>query len=385
MGLFTRQFVYARDRHGADCRHDSAIPGGQWLGGIRQTVCICLIWLVFGGVASGETLRIATYNPEMTDQGPGLVLQSLRRGDDPKMIAAVAVIVALNADVVLLTGIDYDAQGLTLAALAENLANAGGPYPFYLALRPNTGIATGLDLDGNGRLGEPRDAMGYGRYAGAAGMAVLSRYPIDTAAIRDFSGFLWTDLPNTTTQDPAPIRAVQRLSTTGMYEVPVRLPSGKSLRLLTYYATPPVFDGPEDRNGRRNHDETAFWRHLVDGALPYAAPAAPFVLLGQPNLDPFDGEGRPQALRAVLTHPALQDPAPRGTADRVDIGQSGDPAMDTALYAAIGGLRVELVLPSADLGVAGSGIMWPPLTDPLAATLALASRHRPVWVEVTLP
>ena len=332
-----------------------------------------------------QTLRIATYNPEMTDQGPGLVLQSLQRGDDPKMIAVVAVIVALDADVLVLTGIDYDAGGQAIDALAKNLAEAGSLYPFHLALRPNTGIATGLDLDGNGRLGEPRDAMGYGRFAGAAGMAVLSRYPIDTANIRDFSGFLWADLPDTLMQDADPIRAIQQLSTTGSYEVPIVMPNGKTVRLLTFYGTPPVFDGPEDRNGRRNHDESAFWLHLIDGQLPFGAPLRPFVLLGQPNLDPVDGEGRPQALRALLAHPSLQDTAPRGTSDRTDTGQSGEAAMDTALYDAIGGLRVEQVLPSVDLRIAASGVMWPPEQDPLAATLALASRHRPVWVKITLP
>jgi len=321
----------------------------------------------------------------MTDQGPGLVLQSLTRGDDPKMIAAVAVIAALNADVLLITGIDYDAQGLTLDALVENLGRAGAAYPFHLALRPNTGVVTGLDLDGNGRFGEPRDAMGYGRYAGAAGMAILSRYPIDTANIRDFSAFLWADLPNNLMQDAAPVRAVQRLSTTGMYEVPVLLPDGKALRLLAYYATPPVFDGPEDRNGRRNHDETAFWLSLIDGQLPLAAPARPFVVLGQPNLDPDDGEGRPQALRALLAHPNLQDPAARGTSNRADAGQIGDAAMDTALYTGIGGLRVEQVVPSNDLIVMQAGVLWPPDSDPFAVTLAAASRHHPVWVDMALP
>ena len=385
MGLFTRQLVHARNRHGADRRYDPAITRGQRLGGIRQTVCTCLIWLFLNGLAPAETLRIATYNPEMTDQGPGLVMQALRRDDDPKMIAAVAVIAALNADVLLLTGIDYDAQGLTLAALAENLGMAGASYPFQLALRPNTGVATGLDLDGNGRLGEPRDAMGYGRFAGAAGMAILSRFPIDAANIRDFSGFLWTDLPNNLMQDTAPVRAIQRLSTTGMYEVPVMLPNGKSLRLLTYYATPPVFDGPEDRNGRRNHDETAFWLHLLDGQLPVAAPARPFVLLGQPNLDPTDGEGRPAALRALLSHPDLQDVAARGASNRVDTDQVGDAAMDTALYNGIGGLRVEQILASIDLQVTKAGVLWPPLTDPFASTLATASRHRPVWIDIAWP
>ena len=116
-------------------------------------------------------LRIATYNIDFWAKGPGLALQSLQRGDNPAQLAAVQVIAKLDADVLLLTGIDYDLHGETLAALEKLLAAAGAPYPYRLALRPNTGVATGLDLNGNGVLGEPRDAQGYGRWAGEGGMA----------------------------------------------------------------------------------------------------------------------------------------------------------------------------------------------------------------------
>lgn len=320
----------------------------------------------------------------MTRFGPGLLLRSLEGGKDPQIAAAVTVIGRLNADVILLTGIDYDARGQAAQALANLLAKAGHPYPHILALRPNTGIATGLDLDGNGKLGEARDAQGFGRFAGQAGMAVLSRLPILADQAQDYSGFLWADLPgNLMPPDtPAQVAAVQRLSTSGHWAVPVRLPDGRTLTLLAFYATPPVFDGPEDRNGRRNHDEAAFWLHLLAGELPFAAPQPPFVLLGQPNLDPADGEGLPDALQALLASPRLQDPAPRGTHLRQDPGQHGDPALDTALYDKIGGLRVKVVLPSRDLAVTGAGVLWPPEDDPLTPTLQTASRHRPVWVDL---
>lgn len=307
------------------------------------------------------------------------MLQALG-GDDPQAAAVVAVIAALDADVLLLTGIDYDMRGETLAALADRLAAAGAPYPHRLALRPNSGVATGLDLDGNGRLGEARDAMAYGRFAGEAGMALLSRLPVDAGQVHDFTGFPWADLPRNLRPPDAPLG--QLLSTSGHYIVPVALPDGRSLRLMAYYATPPVFDGPEDRNGRRNHDESAFWLRLLAGELPIPPPEAPFVLLGQPNLDPADGEGLPDAIRALLTHPALQDPAPRGGSDRTDAGHSGDSALDTALYANLGGLRVEQILPSVDVMVVKSGVMWPRDTDPMAAVLATASRHRPLWVDL---
>lgn len=336
--------------------------------------------------ALAETLRIATYNADLSRSGPGLLLLDLRKGaEQPK--AVVQVLAAVDADVVLLTGIDFDLRAEALAALAEALSAAGHAYPYRLALRPNTGIATGLDLDGNGTTGEPRDAQGYGRFAGEGGMAVLSRLPIDLAGVQDYSAFLWADLPGALIppDTPAEVRAVQRLSTGGHWAVPVILPDGGRLTLLAYYATPPVFDGPEDQNGRRNHDETAFWLRLLAGDLPFRPPLGPLVLLGQTNLDPADGEGRREAVAALLSHPAVQDPRPRGTAPRSDPGQTGDAALDTALYDGLGGLRVEVILPSAGLKVTGSGVLWPPEDDPLAGTLALASRHRPLWVDIALP
>ena len=314
------------------------------------------------------------------------MLQSLQKGGNPQQQAVVATIADLNADVLLLTGIDYDAGGQTLAALAGALAGAGAPYPYRLPLRPNSGLATGFDLNGNGRLGEPRDAMAYGRYAGEGGMAVLSRLPIDTAQIRDFTAFLWADLPQSQSPDTDPaLRGVQRLSSGGHYEVPLTLPDGKPLRLLAFYASPPAFDGVEDRNGKRNHDEAAFWLDLIAGKLPFAPPAAPFAIIGQASLDPADGDGRAAALRTLLAHPALTDPAPRGTSGRVDAGQFGDAALDTTLYQGLGGLRVQYILPSRDIAVQGAGVVWPPDSDPKARVLATASRHRPVWVDISLP
>lgn len=102
---------------------------------------------------------------------------------------------ALDADVLLLTSVDYDRDLVALGLLADRLARAGHPYPYRFALRPNTGLQTGLDLDGDGRTGEPEDAQGWGLFSGQAGMAVLSRLPIDQAGVRDFSTFLWADLP----------------------------------------------------------------------------------------------------------------------------------------------------------------------------------------------
>jgi Endonuclease/Exonuclease/phosphatase family len=328
---------------------------------------------------------VASYSADLTRAGPGLLYGDVLTDGDPQIGAVIKVLGALDADVLLLTGIDYDHDLVALTALNARL----GPlaYPHLFALPPNTGVATGLDLDGNGRLGEPRDAQGYGRFTGEGAMAILSRLPIDAAGVQDYSGLLWRDLPGTIQpQDEPPlVRDLQRLSTTGHWQVPLQLPSGGRLTLLAWAATPPVFDGPEDRNGRRNHDEAAFWRLLFAGQVG-TPPQGPFVLLGVGNLDPTDGEGLRDGMQGLLSDPAIQDPLPKGTHTRTEPEQAGDPLLDTALFdKGVGGLRVDLVLPSADLSVVASGVLWPPDSDPLSADLALASRHRPVWVDIVLP
>lgn len=335
-------------------------------------------------MARAEPLRIATYHTGMSARGPGVLLAELIAARNPQTEAALTVIAAIGADAVVLQDVDFDPGLVALNALADRLAAAGAVYPHRFALPPNRGVPTGLDLDGDGRLGGAGDAQGYGSFAGAGGMAILSRLPIDAAGVRDHSGFLWTDLPGARLPPGMTPegRALQRLATTGFWEVPLILPDGGRLRMLAYHAAPPAFGRG---NPERNHDETAFWLRLLDGALPMPPPPAPFVILGTANTDPQDGDGPKDAIRALLTHPAVQDPAPRGADHPADPAQTGDPALDTADHGrdrgGPGALRVDYILPSAGLAIAASGVIWPDAGDPLAETLATASRHRPVWVD----
>ena len=255
------------------------------------------------------------------------------------------------------------------------------------SLRPNTGRATGLDQDGNGRLNEARDAQGYGLFNGDGGMGLLSRWPIDAAAVRDLSDLLWRDLPGATLlQGPLwtkEIAAVQRLSTTGHWIVPVQAPGGP-VTVMAFSATPPVFDGPEDRNGLRNRDELRLWTLLLDGQ--FGPVPEDFVIAGNANLDPADGDGLRDAMATFLADPRLIDPLPRspGGAAAADPGQIGDPALDTADWpdGAPGNLRVSYVLPAAGWTVTDSGVVWPAPDDPDAALAEAAGPHRLVWVDL---
>jgi hypothetical protein len=207
---------------------------------------------------------------ELARPGPGLLLRDIL-AEAPDVLAVTRVIARVSPDVLLLTNVDHDLEGHAIAALAARLDRAGASFPHRFALPPNAGLATGRDMDGDGRAGTPRDAQGYGEFAGQGGMALLSRLPIDPGATRDFSAFLWRDLPDALLAAGGPPDGAhpdQRLSSVGHWDVALTLPDGRRMRLWAWHATPPVFDGPEDRNGRRNHDESAFWLRYLEGALP---------------------------------------------------------------------------------------------------------------------
>jgi len=355
-------------------------------------VALCLL---IGSAWSirAETIRIATYNTDLSRKGPGLLLRDILKGGDAQTAAIQQVITTVDPDILVLQGIDYDLGLEALTALRDVLANGGPEYPYMFALRPNSGMATGLDMDGDGRRGGARDKQGYGPVAGEGGMAILSRFAIDASAARDFSALLWKDFPSALLPEvegkpfpSAQAQAVQRLSSVGHWVVPVQLPGGGRLDLLTFHATPPVFDGPEDRNGRRNHDEISFWTHYLDGDFG-PAPARNFVIIGDANLDPIDGEGRKRAILDLLGDARLQDPAPKrpGKVENTG-GHKGDPKLDTVDWPLPdpGPMRVDYVLPSANLTVVGSGVYWPVEGSPGSVAVKAASRHRMVWVDLEI-
>lgn len=356
------------------------------------------LWLAFWLCAiqanAADTIRIATFNAELQRDGPGLLLRDISRGKDKQIAAVVEVIRRTHPDILALQGFDWDHENRALNAFVEVLERAGVSYQHVFALKPNSGVASGLDLNVNGRLGEAADAIGYGLFTGHGGLAVLSRFPIWADRVASFTNLKWRDLPGhimPTAPDGAPFPSqaaqdVLSLSSSAHWAIPIQLLDGTELTLLTWKGAPPVFDGPEDMNGRRNHDETRLWSLFLSGELG-SAPARPFVLAGSATMDPNDSDGRPDALRVLLTDPALQDPEPRssGGADAPAQGHVTDSALDTVDWPAPGPgrLRVDYVLPSADLMVEGKGVFWPLSGQPGYDAALSASRHRLVWVDIT--
>ena len=384
---------------------------------MRRTISLIaglVLAAVLAAEAGAESVRFATFNASMNRGAEGELATALREGGDPQIAKVAAIIRAVDPDVVLVNEFDYGA-GNDRAFVANYL---DGAWPFSFIAPSNTGVATGLDLDGDGIAGEEagtferaRDSHGFGTFEGQYGMVVLSKREIEVEVARAFRTFRWKDMPGAR----LPVRpggtpfysdealAVLRLSSKSHWDVPVRI-GGAVVHLLASHPTPPVFDGPEDRNGARNADEIRFWADYVSGAdylrddagraggLPGGAH---FVIAGDLNADPVDGESVPGAARQLTGHPfvnASVTPASEGGAAAAaahggaNAGQRGDPRFDTADFGdeAPGNLRVDYVLPSADLEIIGAGVFWPAEGEP-GAELIDASDHRLVWVDVTLP
>lgn len=311
---------------------------------------------------------MALFHAELNRKAPGLLFRDILRGEGDARLAAQRI-ASSKADVVVLLGFDYDYHLVALQAFSDLIAEAGGwRYPDLFTLRPNTGLPTYLDMDGDGKTGKAGDAQGYGRFSGEEGMAILSRYPIDREAVQDFSdrlwaSFEWADLPEVNGQlfPSGAAYEVQRLSTTAHWVVPVILPNGQTLSVGAYHATPPVFDGPEDRNGLRNADETRFWGKYLD-----QNPKVPLVIAGDANLDPLRGNGRREAIRELLDHELVNDPFP---ADTVTVDWSD---ID------LGHMRVDYILPTNHWTVLDTGTVLPSTAN------RDESRHALIWVDLAI-
>lgn len=334
--------------------------------------------------AQTDTYRIATYAAPLSRDGPGLLLRDVLRADDAQIAAVLSVVVEVAPDVLVLTDFDYDLDGRALAVVADR---AGFAHSY--ASLPNSGMSTGLDMDGDGYLGGGVDAQGFGKFAGDGGLAILSQHPI--VRVEDFSELLWVELDDAVWPvvdgDPFPSAealSIQRLSSTAHWSVTIQPEGAPPFEVIAYDATPPVFDGPEDQNGLRNRDELRLIAQIAHSRR------GAYVVAGNANLDPHDGQGIRVAMRDFLASGLVVDPKPKSAGARLaaDPAHQGPPALDTANWPddGPGNLRVSYVLPSPDWQIVNAGVFWPTPDDPKAGLLGddglLAGPHHLVWVDV---
>ncbi|MEZ6162820.1 MAG: endonuclease/exonuclease/phosphatase family protein [Phycisphaerales bacterium] len=371
----------------------------------------------FGGHGESESktqpvaLRIATFNVEDV-RGEQLV-----GDDDPRLRQIAAILQRIRPNIVLLNEIETgqedgpsNAEKFAYNYLAVSQGEGLRPL-FYETYTPatNTGVHSGFDLDNSGTIETAvpeqseqqtdaqrvygNDCYGFGTYPGQYGMALLvdRRLRIESEGIRTLREFLWKDLPganppkNSDGSDwyDADEWDSFRLASKTFADVPIQLPNGTVLHALISHPTPPAFDGEEQRNKLRNHDEIRLIRAYIDneaalyddsGVSGGLEDGSQFVILGDLNADPSDGSSLEMTIFSQLfTSSKLARDAHPGSlieVDRLD-------RTDTARF----GLRVDYVLPSAGITITESGV-WRESSD---ADTPFPSDHFPVWADVIVP
>jgi len=339
-----------------------------------------LIFLIIYSVATLATardFRIATYNASLNRDTEGQLITDLTTQDNTQAKRVAEIIQRLAPDILLINEFDYDAEGEAARLFQENYLSISQNgqnalvYPHRFLAESNTGLPTEFDFD-----------FGFGEFPGQFGMVIYSKFPIKSEDIRTFQKFLWKDMPDNLLPASfysAEEQSIFRLSSKSHWDLPIEL-AGQTLHVLASHPTPPVFDGPEDRNGRRNFDEIRLWADYLSGASYLyddsgikggLAAGERFVIMGDQNADPRDGDSIRGAINQLLRHPFVTDTLPRSSRFGRDTAQFRER------------LRVDYVLPSTSgFIVRDSGVYWP-TTQPESALLA-ASDHRPVWVDLTL-
>jgi endonuclease/exonuclease/phosphatase family metal-dependent hydrolase len=386
---------------------------------VRRTLATTI--LVVAGLAPATAaarppslVRIATFNCSLNRPVAGGLRASLSTPGDAQARAVAEIIQRVRPDILLLQEFDFDPAGASLREFQRNYLSVSqhGAAPIGFAhtftAESNTGQPSGFDLDHDGHVGGAGDALGFGQFPGQYGMALLSRYPIDTRHVRTFRNFRWRDMPgallpgNWYTADEL---EVLPLSSKSHWDVGVKI-GARTLHVLASHPTPPAFDGPEDRNGRRNHDEIRLWSDYLAGAAYLRDDAGgrggfaggSFIVMGDQNSDPSDGNSLHDAIAALVGNPRIGRFVPSGAGGPeaaaaqggANAAQRADPRHDTADFddRLAGNLRVDYLLPSKDLRVCGGGVFWPARADPESRLVwgdpPPSSDHRLVWLDVVI-
>ena len=379
------------------------------------------------------TVRFSTFNASLNRNNAGQLIADLSTPANAQAATVAEIIQRIRPDVLLINEFDFDSSGTALRLFQDNYLsvphNGALPifYPYRFTAPSNTGIPSGHDLNNNGVVAGPDDAFGFGFFPGQFGMAVYSMHPIKSRDIRTFQLFRWKDMPGALLPDdpatPAPRDwyspaelDVFRLSSKSHWDIPIRI-RGKTVHFLTSHPTPPVFDGLEDRNGTRNNDEIRFWadyissgrraRYIYDdtGRRGGLKSGSRFVIAGDQNSDPLDGDSIPGSIQQLLNHPLVNTkvtPSSPGAVEQnalqrgANLTHRSDPRFDTADFndAAPGNLRADYVLPRKNLKIRDAGVFWPLMSDPLFRLVGVftpslpggfpSSDHRAVWVDLAV-
>jgi hypothetical protein len=385
------------------------------------------IALAYMNTVQATQLKIATFNVSMealnyvSHQRNKITkisektLSNALKNDHPQIRNIAEIIQRVNPDIILLNEFDNQENNEKNSHKALkifikqylNKSQNGQPavnYPYFYQGQVNTGINSGFDLDGSGKKGIlPGDGFGYGHFSGHFGMVLLSKYPINTKQIRTFQHFKWHDMPNALQpRDPKTLKpwfsqeAWQNipLSSKSHWDIPVQV-NEHVIHVLASHPTPPVFDGPENRNGKRNHDEIRFWTDYISPEKsPYIyddnghkgglKPQQRFVILGDLNASSFDGDAMNNGISALLNSRKIQDAMPKSNGGEMHSKNNLNAKHHTAFWR----MRADYVLPSAQgFTLINAGVFWPEENDDtfrLIKERSASSDHRMVWLDLSI-
>lgn len=326
-----------------------------------------------------NSLRVATYNAALSRDSAGDLFEELSAPGTEDATEVARIIQTVRPDVLVLTGIDADAGENLAKAFNTNYLAVGGEdrtgvtYPYFYTHQTNAGVESGADLDRDGTIGGPGDALGYGDFPGQSSMIVYSKYPIDTAQIRDFSSLPWKSVPdNSIPEDFTELeRDILPLSSVAHWDVPIEI-DGETLHVLAS-ATEDVSATPHGQ--ARNDDQIRFWQDYLESDTEYILDHrgnrgpleddAAFVIAGSLKADPQGhGPAEPKAISELLKSEAIVDPQQERTLPPTALGRgvlpnnpdaeyhtAPDPDTDGETY------RADYVLPGADLSVTDAGVL----------------------------
>ena len=363
---------------------------------------------------ANESLRIATFNVSMdatnhTPKGEKIksdALANALKANHQQIKNIAEIIQRVRPDIILLNEFDYIPKEQGIEYFKKHYLNVSQnnqqaiDFPYSFIAPVNTGLATHFDLDNDGKsTGIMADAQGFGFFEGHYGMAVLSKYPIDFDKVRTLQKFKYKDMPNA--QMPTDPKTGEnwynknewqalRLSSKSFWDLPVKV-NNKTVHVLASHPTPPVFDGDEDRNGKRNHDEVRLIADYVSnkayiyddkGQKGGLKADSRFIILGDLNASPEGDKARTNTTDQILKNALINAsfvPQSAGAKEQYDTNEAQN-------YTANWQARVDYVLPSNyGLKIKNGGVFWPIKSSNeyrLIKDRNASSDHRLVWLDL---
>ena len=370
---------------------------------------------------TGNSIRVATFNVSMealnyakridgkSVKVVGNELNQALKSDHQQIKNIAEIIQRVNPDIILLNEFDYSPHGEEIKLFINQYLNVSQQgqnkihFPYYYQSSVNTGVKTPFDLNNDSKIEQPADTYGFGHFPGHFGMVLLSKHPINIEKVRSFQTFKWKDMPNALQPlDPKTGKSWYsneawqgfRLSSKSHWDIPVTI-KNKQIHILASHPTPPVFDGPEDRNGKRNHDEIRFWNDYIsannhdyiyddNGQHGGLNDDRPFIFLGDLNASATEGDAINASITALINHEKVQDALPISIGAKLHSPENPLAKHHTAYWR----MRADYVLPSkAGFNLIASGVFWPEKNAPeyrLIKDRQASSDHRLVWLDLEI-